>query len=254
MAREAAVKVAALQFKPDKAGPWDASARRLLALAEEAAAQGAELIVAPEMALSGYIFPDARAAAAVAEPAQGRTLARFAPLCEKAGCTLVIGYPEAAPAPDRLYNSALIIGPGGLIGNYRKRLLYELDYAWATPGDTPYPLVDTGPGTLSAGICMDLNDDRFTAFLRRRQPDLVAFCTNWIHQGLDIRPYWLDRLAGFRGTFIAANTYGPEEDTRFLGFSAILHGRATLALGPEEGDAVLVAEVPSCAGPRNGRK
>ncbi|MCS6912545.1 MAG: carbon-nitrogen hydrolase family protein [Myxococcales bacterium] len=245
------MRVAAIQFRPDK-GNWDGSARALCLLIEEAVARGAQLVVCPEMALTGYLFADAAAARQVAEPVRGPTFDRFSALCRQLGCYLVLGYPEEHGG--RLYNSALLLGPDGvLLGNYRKRLLYEADLSWATPGNRPYPLLQTPLGTLAAGICMDLNDDRFIAFLHRNQPRLVAFPTNWIHQGFDIRPYWLQRLGGLPCCFIAANTYGQEAAggrvVRFLGRSAILgpDGR-TLALAPEQGDAVLVASVSAHAG------
>lgn len=249
----------------------------LVLRAREAAGEGHLLVVCPEMALTGYLFRDADAAGAVAEPAQGRTYARCAALAAEAGCYLVIGYPERAAGT--LYNAALVIGPSGaLLANYRKRLLYECDETWACPGDLPYPLLDTPLGRLTVGICMDLNDDRFIRFLHRRsrpqtqappqaQPqagpaspaNIVAFCTNWIHQGMDIRPYWRMRLSGAPWYFVAADTYGQEDDgwhrTRYLGRSAILDpsGR-TLAIGPEEGDAVLLTQLPPCPAQQKPRK
>jgi predicted amidohydrolase len=97
---------------------------------------------------------------------------------------------------------------------------------------------------------MDLNDDRFTSFLRGAAARAIAFCTNWVDEGLDVRPYWRFRLLGVKSSFIAANTYGWEEApgqprTRFSGCSAILgpDGR-TLAIGPREGDAVVLADLP----------
>ena len=253
-------KVAAVQFRPDK-GDWEGSAARLEALIEQAVGEGASLVVCPEMALTGYLFPRREAARAVAEPERGRTFARFSALAQRLACHLVLGYPEAAAGPPgaedeaRLYNAALVLGPdGSLLCNYRKRLLYEDDLPWAWPGDRTYPLLQTPLGPMAVGICMDLNDDAFIRFLHRERPRLVAFCTNWIHQGYDIRPYWLDRLAGLPAFFIAADTYGVEVTprrpglrpmrARFLGRSAVLgpDGR-TLALAPEMGDAVIVAEL-----------
>lgn len=241
-------KLAAIQFRPEK-GAWETSAARLQALVERAIAAGASLVVCPEMALTGYLFPDADAVRPVAEEARGRTFERFRALCRAGGCYLAIGYPEAEG--ERLYNSALLIGSDGeLRCNYRKRLLYELDMGWALPGDRPYSLVTTPFGTLTVGICMDLNDDRFIRFLHRSRPAIVAFCTNWLHQGLDMLPYWRHRLAGAPCHFVAADTYGREPagsgpGTRFLGRSAVLDPRGrVLALAGEEGDAVLVAELP----------
>lgn len=238
------MKVAAIQFKPEK-GKWEASADRLASLVNRAADAGAWLIVCPELALTGYVFANSRAARKVAEAPQGRTLARLAPLCRERGVCVVIGYVEACGKS--LFNSALVIGPDGeLIYNYRKRLLYELDEQWADPGELPYPLIHTPIGTVMVGICMDLNDWYFHAVLRHAQPDVIAFPTNWIHQGRDIRYYWRRRLRGVNGMLVAANTYGEEDGVTFLGRSAIMDRgprRRTLAMAGETGDAVVIADV-----------
>jgi len=248
------VRVAVIQFKPRKGDPaaaWTGLARLVTAAGEA----GSRLIVCPEMAQSGYLFPDHSAALQIAEEAAGEGLACLGELARRYGAWLVSGYAElgtrdAAGLP-RLYNSARVIGPEGqLVYNYRKRLLYDSDTTWALAGDTPYPLLDTPAGRLSVGICMDLNDDRFTAFLRQSGPRVVAFCTNWLDEGIDVLPYWRYRLAGTACYFLAANTYGSEEapghpSVRFCGRSAILGpGRRLLGRAPAEGDAVVLAELP----------
>jgi predicted amidohydrolase len=260
------VKVAVIQFKAQK-GDIPGAKRALGRLISAAGERGAELIVCPEMALTGYLFTDGAAAAEVAEPAAGEGLLYLGELAARHGAYLIVGYPERGleAAADgrrpRLYNSARIVGPDGTLReNYRKRLLFDSDTTWAEPGDTPYPLVDlwwgqlaAGPsprGLLSVGICMDLNDDRFTEFLREKRPRLLAFCTNWLDEGYDVLPYWQYRLRGTRSYFLAANTYGSEEApghklTRFCGGSAILApGGQLMARGPREGDAIVMADLP----------
>lgn len=252
------MKLAAIQFKGEKAPEKAAAAgARLEALVEQAGAAGAQVVVCPEMALTGYLFSDADAARAIAEPATGSGLSRLAPLARRHGMYVVQGYAEAGPA-GALYNAARVIDPRGeLVCSYRKRLLYSADQTWAQPGDTPYPLVETPYGTLAVGICMDLNDDRFTAFLRTAAPRLVAFCTNWVDEGFDPYVYWRYRLRGAPGYFVAANTYGWDEApgherTLFSGRSAILgpgqpEGRSAspiLSRGPHAGDTLLLADIP----------
>lgn len=252
------MKLAAIQFKPKK-GDRAAAKQALAALITEAGQQGAALIVCPEMALSGYLFSDALDALTVAELVRGDSLTFLAELAKRYRAYIVCGYPELAPIQEqedgrlRLYNSARVVGPDGeLVYNYRKRLLYDSDFTWATPGDTLYPMLDVGfsqKGRLNVGICMDLNDNRYTEFLRREKPRFVAFCTNWLDEGEKVLPYWQHRLRGTESYFLAANTYGDEEafghaKTRFSGGSAILApGGRLLASAPREGDAVVLYEL-----------
>ncbi len=249
-------RLAALQFKAVKDQPA-ASLDALCALIAQAGEAGAQIIVCPEMATSGYLFEDARAITPRCEPATGGSLPTLRMLAARFGAYLICGYPERVDrptGPPRLYNSARVIGPDGtLLYNYRKRLLFSADTTWAVDGDTPYPLIDTPWGRLTVGICMDLNDDRFTAFLRDESPLITAFCTNWLDEGSDVLPYWSFRLAGVRGLFIAANTYGPEEapghaPTRFCGRSTVLACDGTpmvtvLGRARRQGNAVILTDV-----------
>jgi predicted amidohydrolase len=237
------VRFAAVQFQARK-GDWDASASRLDALLARGLATGASLLVCPEMALTGYVFADASAAAKVAEPSDGRTFALASEWAKRHGSYVVIGYPELADS-GRLYNSALIVDPQGvLLCNYRKHLLYEQDETWALPGDTPYPLLDTPFGTMTCGICMDLNDDGFVDWLFQAGPEILAFPTNWLDQGFDVRRYWRWRLQGYPCWLVAANTYGEDEGTKFRGRSAILDPQGgTQAFAPASGDCVLTLDL-----------
>lgn len=230
-------RFAAVQFKAVK-GDWDASVARLSSLVDSAA--GAALIVCPEMALTGYVFPDEDAAREVAEPFDSRTFQFASDVARRQQAYVVIGYPEVA-GDGRLFNSALIVAPdGSLLYNYRKRLLYEQDETWAQPGDTPYPLIETPFGMLTCGICMDLNDDRFIDYLFEAGPDVIAFPTNWLDQGFDVRPYWRWRMDHYPGWLVAANTYGAEEHIRFRGRSAILDPLGqTAAIARAAGDVVI---------------
>jgi predicted amidohydrolase len=246
--------VGVVQFNPKRGGPSerDANLTRLAALAEGALREGAKLVVLPEMAASGYRFPDAGAVRPLAErAAEGPTASVFGPLAAAFSARIVVGFPEDA-GDGRLFNSALVLGPDGRVSHvYRKRLLYTDDHTWAAPGDTPYPVFPTGfPAPFdeaAVGICMDLNDDRFTAWLGRRRPGVLCFPTNWIDQGLEIHGYWAWRLRGWAGLLLAADRWGSEDGVGFWGRSAILDmgrrpgDRPTLAASaPAEGDGWLV--------------
>jgi predicted amidohydrolase len=238
--------VAVVQFNPVR-GRKDENLAALVRLTESALSAGARLVVLPEMAAVGYRFPDAAAVRPFAEPAAGPTLRAFAPLAMKYWAQIVVGFVEDAgqsgtvgqAAGGTLFNSAMVIGPDGrLAAVYRKRLLYDDDFRWAAPGDTPYPLFDTPYGRATVGICMDINDDRFVEFLHRAKPAVVCFPTNWIDEGRDdIHDYWAYRLAGRRGLFLAADRWGEEDGVRFWGRSAILRDGRVVTSAPAAGDA-----------------
>lgn len=251
------MKLAAIQFRPPKGEP-DGARAALSALIDDAGAQGAGVIVCPEMATTGYVWESPAEIGPHAEPARGPTFRMLSERARRFGAWIVCGFAERFDhlGPPRasgrtvasLFNSALVVMPSGELATcYRKVLLYDADRRWAQSG-WRRPVCAAAFGKLAPGICMDINDPRFVAHLHETQPAVVAFCTNWIAEGLPVVPYWQERLRGWRGWFVAANTWGAEGDVRFSGESAILgpDGHA-IAVAPARGDAVLVADAPALA-------
>jgi predicted amidohydrolase len=234
------MRLAAVQYRP----PWgrpEEGREGLVRLVDRALAANADLVVCPEMATCGYVFENAEELRPHAEPAQGPTFELLSERARAAGAWIVCGFPEVGE--DGLYNSAMVIGPKGELKDcYRKVLLYELDTTWATAG-TRRNLLQMPEGTLSTGICMDLNDNGFALHLASKRPDIVAFCTNWLDEGHDILPYWRWRMMGWQGWFVAADRWGEERGTRFYGRSAILApGGEVVAMAGPTGDAVVLAD------------
>jgi predicted amidohydrolase len=238
--------VAAVQFKPWR-GSVAENRERLSHLVRAAAKAGAELVVAPEMCNSGYVFPSREAIMPYCESRDGPTAQLFGGLAVELGITLAYGWPECEGPSGRLFNSATVFFSDGREPlYYRKRLLYETDTSWAEPGDTPYPVWTTRAGLRATlGICMDLNDDRFVDHLRTAQIRLCAFPTNWLDQGFPVWNYWAYRLHKTATCLVAANTYGVEDETPFRGESAVLDGRVLLGYAEPSGDDIVLARVPT---------
>lgn len=239
--------VAAVQFKGDRTD-LDGR-RRALAQWIWGLGPGRDLVVCPELAVSGYVFRDVEDARTVAESADGPTFQALSPVARALRTWIVCGFVEQAR--DRLFNSALVLDPAGdLRFTYRKTLLYDADRTWATAGDSGYATFDTAAGDFAVGICMDLNDPEFVSWLRSVRPRALAFPTNWIDEGEDVWPYWAWRMQGNGAALVAANTWGLEGDLQFSGRSAVLQPRDAegeganwwvLAEADDEGDAIIRA-------------
>jgi predicted amidohydrolase len=217
-------------------------------LVAEGVQQGAQLLVLPEMAWTGYLWPDPPSVRPWAEPAgTGPGQDRMAAWARRWKVTLVYGFPEA-DGP-RLYNSQGCVGPDGRPRPvYRKTHLFEADPWWAEPGDTGYLQWDSPWGPVGSAICMDLNYPDLVDFHAANGTALLAFSTNWLDQDADILPYWEDRLAGvggrgFRGVALFANRGGEEFGIRYRGQSAIFREGRVVASLPGKADGVLVVEL-----------
>lgn len=226
--------IAVLQFKPHR-GARTTNLQRLMPMVEGALKSGAKLLVLPEMAATGYRFPNPEMVRPMAENPRGATFKLLSPLAKEHGAWIVMGFVEDQEG--RLFNSAMVVNPEGkLEAVHRKRMLYIDDHMWANAGDTPYPVFRTPWGTATVGICMDMNDPRFLTHVRRVRADLLCFPANWIEEGEDPRPYWAGQLRGWNGTLLAANRWGQEDDVAFCGRSTIMRSATILAEAPPEGD------------------
>jgi predicted amidohydrolase len=101
--------------------------------AQAAAEAKADLVIFPEMFLTGYNIGDA--VFSLAEPADGPSAAAVATIARDSGVSILYGYPERSGS--RTYNSALLIHPvRGTIANYRKAHLYgKEEKRLFAPGD-----------------------------------------------------------------------------------------------------------------------
>ena len=246
------MKLAAVQYRPPKGRP-DAARADIVRLVDEACGAGAALVVLPEMATSGYVWSHPAELMPHAEVRRGPTFRALSERARRHRAWITCGLPERFEVPGmrgpsggpvvRLYNSALVIAPdGGLATCYRKVLLFEADETWASPG-WRRAVCPSALGRIAPGICMDINDPRFVRHLVDARVDVLALCTNWVEEGVDVHPYWRARLAGWRGWMVAANTHGVDRGVGFSGRSAILApGGRVVAEAEPSGDAVILVD------------
>ena len=235
------LKLAAIQYKPPKA-LLPVAQSEICSLVRQAGEDGADLIVCPEMATTGYLWESPAHLLPYAEPAKGETFHLLSELAEKYETWIICGFPEASE--NKLFNSAWVIQPNGkLVCCYRKILLYDSDYSWSKSGQTRY-LISSDLGTIFPAICMDLNDNNLLQALWKSNPDILAFCTNWLDEGSDVLEYWRHRILGWRGWFVAANSWGVEQNITFSGRSLILNPTGeVVAMAPKTGNCVIMADM-----------
>jgi predicted amidohydrolase len=153
-------RVAAWQCAP---GPLDVAGnlRRLDAACADAAAQRVEVLVTPEMFITGYAITRAEVTR-LAEDAGGPTEAAVAEIARRHGLAIVYGYPERAPGDrvgiDRAYNAATMIGPDGVVrGRHRKVHRYgDVDREQFTASPERPAAFDFGSLRVGMLICYDV--------------------------------------------------------------------------------------------------
>jgi predicted amidohydrolase len=99
--------------------------RQLCAQAiRNAARDGAQLVVLPELVQSGFVFADKAEALSLAEPVDGPTLREWQQLAHAHNLVLVAGFCEGLDG-DQLSNNAVLIDPTGVRALYRKAHLWD---------------------------------------------------------------------------------------------------------------------------------
>lgn len=143
---------------------------------ERAAREESDLIVFPEMSLTGYSLRDH--VFTLSEPIPGDSVMKLEKIAMENNLYVIFGMPEMS---DKLkgviYNSAVLLGPQGYIGKYRKQFLpthgpfEELRYF--RPGPVP-EVFETSIGTIGLQICFDAFLPEVSRFLAVEGADILV--------------------------------------------------------------------------------
>jgi len=242
--------VASVQMEP-RIGDKAANLARATALVEQAAAQGARLVVLPELANTGYVFDSREEALALSEPVPaGDSSQVWIALAQRLGIYLVAGIAERDG--EHLYNAALIAGPDGYLGTYRKLHLWADEKRFFEPGNLGLPIFDTAIGKLGVAICYDGWFPEVYRLMATRGVDIVAVPTNWVPMPGQTRdgPVMAQSLtiAGAHSNglvIVCADRIGIERGQPFVGRSLIVGAQGWMLAGPASVDQeeILVAPI-----------
>ncbi|MGC2777216.1 MAG: nitrilase-related carbon-nitrogen hydrolase [Bradyrhizobium sp.] len=238
------VKVATVQFEP-ALGEKERNVAGLLDLCEQAASFGAKLIVTPEMGTTGYCWYDRAEVAPFVETVPGSTTHRFAALAKRHGCTIVIGMPEVDD-DDIYYNSAVLIGPDGVIGRHRKTHPYISEPKWAAAGDLHNQVFETPVGRIALLICMDIHFVETARLMALGGADIICHISNWLAERTPA-PYWISRAFENACYVIESNRWGLERTVQFSGGSCVIAPDGTLPAVIDKGDGVALADIDLAA-------
>lgn len=144
---------------------------------EQAAKDGAQIVVLPELASSGYMFADRAELVSLAETRDGPTITEWANLAAAFDLTIVGGFPEATG--EHVYNAAAVVDPTGLRGVYRKAHLWDTENAVFDRADDLPLLVDTTHGRLGVMICYDVEFPEWVRAVALEGADLLCAPVNW---------------------------------------------------------------------------
>lgn len=226
-------------------GKVEANLEQIITHWRTASMAGAKLVVFPECALSGYCFESLAEAHEFGVDLDSPVFGRLQAIAHELQSHLVLGVLESAG--ERLYNSAVCLGPSGVVARYRKIHLPFLGVDRFTTAGNELS-VFTLPGQdlrLAMNICYDCSFPEAARVLMLQGADLLVLPTNWPPtSGLtaDVIP---NARALENNIFVlTVNRIGTERGFSFIGKSKLCNpGGGTLAFANHAEAEIIYGEI-----------
>lgn len=233
--------IACIQMEPIF-GDLTRNVEHTVRLIDEAADKGARLVVLPELCNTGYVFNSRAEAFGLAEAIpDGPTVSAWSAIAKKRGLYIVAGIAERAG--EKLFNSAVMIGPDGYIGTFRKVHLWGDENLYFEPGDLGFPVFPTPFGRIGMMICYDQWFPEAYRTCTLRGADIVCIPTNWVPiPGQDPKREAMANIVAMAAAHTnsiyvaAANRIGTERGQPFIGQSLIVSYTGWPVGGPASPD------------------
>jgi 5-aminopentanamidase len=227
-----------------RAGNVPANLAAIEGAARQAAGGGADILLAPELAITGYGAGEALGR--LAEPLDGPTIGRLAAVAAGHGLALVTGFAERAG--EAVYNSAVLLRPEGGRAIYRKCQLYgDYEKHLFAPGPTAPDIIDLGNLKVGLLVCFDVEFPEYVRRLAARGAELILVPTAL--PASEHAAFIATRIVPVRAfenqVFVAyANHVGRDEAFAYAGLSCICAPDGSdLARAGADGETVLFADI-----------
>ena len=199
--------------------------RKIEEFTKKAKEAAADLVIFPELSLTGYVVHDQ--IYELAETIPGPSTQRIEEIAKKTGIHIVFGMPELSKkAEATIFNTAVFVGPKGIIGKYRKMYLpthsvFE-EKRYFRPGYQTAAF-NTPLGNIGLCICYDLFFPEVCRLTRLKGAELIIS----ISASPAIRRSYFEILTEARAlentAFLAfVNLVGVEDGLQFWGGSRLI--------------------------------
>lgn len=220
------MRVGYYQYEPE----FGAVAKNLDAIRAKLEQTEADLMVLPELCASGYQFVSAEEAQRLSEPVpDGPTTKMLVDVARRRRMHIVAGFPERAGA--NCYNSAVVVGPSGLLGCYRKSHLFFEETRCFTPGDTGFQIWDIGSAKIGVMICFDWYFPESARTLALMGADIICHPSNLVLPNCpDSMPVRCleNRVFAVTCNRIGTEARGGKDPLTFIGNSEVVSSRGVI--------------------------
>ena len=206
----------------------------------------ADVIVLPELCASGYQFVSQEEVDRLSEPVpDGPTTRRLIDVAKRRKMVIVAGLPERAGAV--CYNSAVVVGPSGFIGCYRKTHLFYEETLFFKPGDSGFQVWDIGPAKIGIMICFDWYFPEAARTLALKGAEIIGHPSNLVLPNCpDSMPVRCleNRVFAITSNRIGCEARGGKDPLTFIGNSEVVSPKGViLHRAPRDQEELHIVEV-----------
>ena len=177
MSKKRTVKIALGQFKVAQ-GDTQANLNKMLEMTDAAAEAGADLVVFPELAYTGY-FLESYQLQQLAEPQDGPFVQQLRKKAKEKRIHIIAGYAEAGTVVGKMYNSCIFVDDEGqVIENMRKVYAWGQEKLKFCEGKR-FPVVETKLGKIGMLICYDVEYPEPARIEALKGADILVDCAVW---------------------------------------------------------------------------
>ena len=207
------------------AGQVESNRRRIEAAVDAASEAGADWILTPELAESGYHFA-AEIGTDWIEDFPSDWLKRLAARAGERRAALLVGLPERDGRTGKLYNSVAVIDrQGTILGTYRKiHVVPGQAEGWATPGEAT-PLFSLDGEAVGILVCADSYTPEIAAAYARSGADILLSSAAWAPGPMGPNGCWEDRSRETGLPLLVCNRTGEEPGISFLNSESVVDQR-----------------------------
>lgn len=210
------MKAGFIQFAPEFCN-YDENLSKVERLLNEAGP--ADLLVLPELSNSGYNFVSKEQAFENSEKIEdSKFISLLENFCEKRKNYVVAGFNERDG--QKLYNSSVLVGPGGYVGKYRKLHLFLNEKDIFEPGNAGLPVFNTDIGKIGMLVCFDWFFPEVWRILAIKGADVICHSSNLVLPGFAQSAVPIHALTN-HVYVITSNRIGTEKNLTFTGISTI---------------------------------
>lgn len=231
------MRLAAAQTNPDNKS-IDENIEQHLLMIDEASYHKVQLIVFPEMSLTGYAREEAKDLAFKTDDRRLKTLQQKAILYQ---ITIIVGAPIAIQS--KLYIGAFIIQPDGLITVYTKQFLHDGEEKFFSPGSDRNTTVRVANEKVAVAICADITNPLHPKNAYINEVNLYVASLFYTPNGIAEAYEQLSSYAKeYQMKVLMANYYGESYGFKAAGKSAFWNKNGELMAQTENEEGLLIID------------